>query len=360
MALTDNNHVFSVNLSSIEAASLNDDGKVMVTVTFNAAQEGSYTGKVTLSSAGVTPVTINLSATASDGGTAEDSYLNIANYKTIDEAGWRTSLVNNLYKYEKYEDEDVAWLTLPVYGGFVGAKYATNSSTFGSGNPQKWITTNITSNNNTYAGKTWSYTPSVTNPYQGSGAYFTSTNARVIGYNYKYNTTQLAVTFFVTNTTAVKVLGIGAKGASDSYPAAVKVYECTKNADGTVTASNTVSKSASSSSSDTYRTFTLDIDDLEANKIYKVEASVYRGYLYEVAFKTPLTVTPPVLIGDINRDGIVDIYDVTALIDIILDGDTEEPYTFTQYDHVAADVNEDSKIDIYDVTMLIDIILNEE
>jgi hypothetical protein len=51
---------------------------------------------------------------------------------------------------------------------------------------------------------------------------------------------------------------------------------------------------------------------------------------------------------------------VTALIDIILNDDTEEPYTFTQYDHVAADVNEDSKIDIYDVTMLIDIILNED
>ena len=31
-----------------------------------------------------------------------------------------------------------------------------------------------------------------------------------------------------------------------------------------------------------------------------------------------------------------------------------------QYDHVAADVNEDSNIDIYDVTMLIDIILNED
>ncbi len=358
VTLNDNSHVFSVSPATIAATAVDEGADI--TVSFNAATENSFTGSITLTSEGAEPVTITLNAMASDGGTASDSYLNIAKYATIDEAGWRTTFVNNLYKYTEYKDENVAWLTLPVFGGFVGAKYATNSSTFGSGNPQKWITTNITSNNNTYAGKTWSYTPSVTNPYQGSGAYFKSTSAKVTGYNYRSNTTKLAVTFFVTNATAVKVLGIGAKGASDSYPAAVKVYECTKNADGTVTASNTVSKFASSSSTDTNRTFTLDIDDLEANKIYKVEASVYRGYLYEIAFKTPLTVTPPVRKGDINRDGKVDIYDVTALIDIILNDDTEEPYTFTQYDHVAADVNEDSKIDIYDVTMLIDIILNED
>ena len=64
--------------------------------------------------------------------------------------------------------------------------------------------------------------------------------------------------------------------------------------------------------------------------------------------------------GDVNGDNNVSIADVTALIDIVLDGDTEAPYTFPQYDHVAADVNEDSKIDIYDVTMLIDIILYED
>ena len=64
--------------------------------------------------------------------------------------------------------------------------------------------------------------------------------------------------------------------------------------------------------------------------------------------------------GDLNNDGDVDIYDVTALIDIILEGDTTPPYKMTQYDHLAADFNNDYSIDIYDVTLLIDFILNKE
>ena len=60
--------------------------------------------------------------------------------------------------------------------------------------------------------------------------------------------------------------------------------------------------------------------------------------------------------GDVNRDGNVDISDVTALIDIVLGKDDTEPY---QYDHDAADVNDDDNIDISDVTALIDIILGK-
>ena len=64
--------------------------------------------------------------------------------------------------------------------------------------------------------------------------------------------------------------------------------------------------------------------------------------------------------GDLNNDGQVDIYDVTVLIDIILEGDTTPPYEMTQYDHVAADMNNDNSIDIYDVTLLIDTILDQK
>ena len=364
VALTDNNHVFSVNLSSIEAASLNDDGKVMVTVTFNAAQEGSYTGKVTLSSAGVTPVTINLLATASDGGTAEDSYLNIARYLTIDEAGWNSTYVNKLYAYTENTDENYGWLTMPVYGAWVGAKYATNSTTLNSGHPQQWIETNVDqrvgnwpSTYATYNAAAWG----ASSPMLGSNSYFTATSddgrSRSMGTNSNKNTHIVSVTFYVTNTEEVKLYGSGIRNTSSSYPASLTIYECTKNADGNISANSTALYSQTNSSTSTY---TLTASDLSASKIYKVVVANYCGHLYEVAFKTPLTVTPPVRKGDINRDGKVDIYDVTALIDIILNDDTEEPYTFTQYDHVAADVNEDSKIDIYDVTMLIDIILNED
>ena len=58
--------------------------------------------------------------------------------------------------------------------------------------------------------------------------------------------------------------------------------------------------------------------------------------------------------ADVNKDGFINIGDVTALIDIILGKDATEPYL---YDHDCADINGDSLITIADVTALIDIIL---
>lgn len=56
-----------------------------------------------------------------------------------------------------------------------------------------------------------------------------------------------------------------------------------------------------------------------------------------------------VIVGDVNDDGDVNIADVTALIDILLDG-SEAP--------AAADVNGDENVNIADVTALIDALLN--
>ena len=81
---------------------------------------------------------------------------------------------------------------------------------------------------------------------------------------------------------------------------------------------------------------------------------------YETPDEEGEIIDPLPTMGDVNGDGEVDIYDVTALIDIVLEGDNHEPYVFPQYDHEAADLNEDGEIDIYDVTMLIDVILNNE
>ena len=283
VSLNDPSHVFSVSPSTLTAVR-GEEALTPLTVTFNSASEGLFTGSVTLSSAGAEDVIISLSAMANDGGTASDAYLNIAKYATIDEAGWNTAYVNKLYEYREYPDAECAWLTLPVYGAFVGARYATNSSTVGSGQPQKWIECSL-GTNNTYAGMTWNNTESVTNPFYGSSAYFTSATARAIGYNYKSNINIRSVSFYVTNTTEVSLFGIGKNGASSSYPARLKIYECTKNADGTVTASSTATVDQTNS---TTSTFTLQSGTLDATKIYKVEASIYRGYLYEIGFQTPL------------------------------------------------------------------------
>ena len=145
--------------------------------------------------------------------------------------------------------------------------------------------------------------------------------------------------------------GSGRNGASNSYPASIKIYECTRNADGTLTASSTATKQTSNGSTSSY---VISCDGLDTHKIYKVVAGTYRGYMYEIAFQTPLKTT---LHGDVTRDGKVDIADVTATIDIVLGKDSVEPFI---YDHDAADMDDDGDIDISDVTALIDFILGKQ
>ena len=59
--------------------------------------------------------------------------------------------------------------------------------------------------------------------------------------------------------------------------------------------------------------------------------------------------TPAYKIGDVNGDGEVDVRDITALIDVIMNSITDNP---------RADVSEDGEIDVRDITALIDIIMN--
>jgi hypothetical protein len=55
--------------------------------------------------------------------------------------------------------------------------------------------------------------------------------------------------------------------------------------------------------------------------------------------------------GDVNNDGRVDIADVVELVNIILNGLSDNP---------RADVNEDGSVDISDVVDLVNIVLNNE
>lgn len=221
---------------------------------------------------------------------ADNLYLDVANYASIDEAGWNHSYVNALYKFQEYRDNDCSWLTLPVYGAFIGAKYDTESSSdFNSGHPQTWIDTNITSTNNICSSTKWFPTSNTTSntPFWGSVVYFSSSGGKAHAIGNKDNTRRLAVYFYVTNIKTVKLLGVGDSGNSGN-PIALKIYECAKNDDGSLTTGSTPVESSTNNSNDISRLFTLTCDNLEATKIYKVEASVSHGYLYEIAFKTSI------------------------------------------------------------------------
>lgn len=275
-SLTDPNGVFSVSPASLTSNVVNSENGGTLTVTFNSAEEGDFTGTLTLTGTGAQAVTISLSASASDGGSASDNYLNIAKYATINDEGWNTTYVNNLYQYTEYQNDEVAWLTLPIYGAWVGCYYNSH--------PQKWIETNVTNTSNKYAGTTWNSSDELL----GSSPYFTSSTARGMGYNARTNATQETVTFYVTNTTAVKMLGLGQSRTNSTYPATLKLYECTVNGDGSLTAGTNAVKSESNS--DTSGTFVLSATGLDASKVYKVEAATYRSYICEIGFQTPIEV----------------------------------------------------------------------
>ncbi len=61
------------------------------------------------------------------------------------------------------------------------------------------------------------------------------------------------------------------------------------------------------------------------------------------------------LMGDVNRDGLISISDVTAIVNIILNDSETSPEL---YDYVAADLNLDGPISVADVTELVNVILS--
>ena len=280
LTLTDPNGVFTLGTATIPASSISEETAVNVNVTFQSANEGNFTGSVTVASNGAESQTVNLTATASDGGTASDAYLDITKYATIDEAGWNTSYVNNLYKYTEYDE--VAWLTLPVYGAW--------SSVYYSPKAQKWIATNYNSSpgTSTMGTTTWNKT----DIYLGSSEYFTNTTARYFGNQspQAQSSSNRTMTFYVKNATAVKLFGLnGSRTTGNSgrtYPTTMYIYECKENADGTLIDGTTAVKSFSNNTNNA--TINFEATDLDATKIYKVVTGTIRGYLYEIAFQTPL------------------------------------------------------------------------
>jgi len=63
----------------------------------------------------------------------------------------------------------------------------------------------------------------------------------------------------------------------------------------------------------------------------------------------------PTQMGDINGDGLVDVFDILLVIDFMLSTQIPTPSQFA-----AADLNHDTIIDVFDVILLIDVILGSE
>lgn len=252
---------------------------------------------ITKNSGGTVSFTYMAAPEPATGGSASDAYLDIANYETIDEAGWNSTYVYKPYKYTEYQSQQIGWLTMSVFGAWAAWRYTANGVEY----PQKWITSNFTSattsGSATVTQTTWSYTPTYTNPFNGSSAYFSTTtgNGRPRGVgnlNAAQNSSaRRSVTFYVTNTTAVKLYGKNNRYANSGYAAKLSIYECELSADGTPTPASNPVKDLSNydTSGGTSGTeFTIEATGLDDTKIYMVETSIVRGTLFEIAFQTPL------------------------------------------------------------------------
>jgi hypothetical protein len=113
----------------------------------------------------------------------------------------------------------------------------------------------------------------------------------------------------------------------------------------------------------------LNVDELKFYNKFGVELNIEEGKNYDVVgvvtiFKNAPEVyiisateaAPAGLRGDVNKDGEIDIADVTALIAHVLSKDYTESDTFSPGN---ADVNFDTVIDIADVTVLINRVLSK-
>lgn len=229
--------------------------------------------------------------------TASDEYLDVAQYSTIDAAGWSQEYLDNLYLYNEYEDAGVAWLNLAISGAYF------NSADWGSAKPdrgQKWITLNPNPNTTGHKNLThdtkpqyyaWTNSRSATSPMCGSQSFFGENQVYVYGSS--SGTTRQTISFYVTNVDQVKILKKLSSTTSTNKAHIITVSEYVKNAQGTLVYSSQVDQQS-------YTNTSLDgsytSPNLDVSKIYRIECSTVIGNFREIAFRTPLN--PAVITAD--------------------------------------------------------------
>ena len=363
--LADANGVFSINPTNITMSQA-ENGQT-VTVTFAPQSLGNYTATITLKSSNATDVTVTLNGRAVYAAPvmlpANESYININRFR----ADWTDETPDaNLASYTLELNKPVP--PSELIGSLSGSSYTNNSySDITLSAP--WGGTNVRGGYGAiYFRNSISYTPSPGNitftiPEGYNNYIFTlkiTTSSSQYGTgNYTVETPQTAAVGkdFTSNGQTHEWLVTASSGekititsTDDSYSpdiALIQVYS---------------GDATESGSGITYLPYRLiegitnkycDVTELEdgGTYLYRVKAIYNDNSESDWSNMEQVTLFENTsgLRGDVNGDGEVDVRDITALIDVIMNSVTDNP---------RADVSEDGEIDVRDITALIDIIMN--
>lgn len=243
------------------AASKMAEGPATITVTFEPEAAGSYEAVVTISAEGAQDKTVTLKGTATakeepqPQPSANSSYLDIANYAAMAEAGNIPDGMRAVYVYTEYPEEEAAWLTLSAWGAWQDDA------------AQDWVTVDATYSYNTR------WTAQADAHMLGHDAYFDA-GVKVID-------SESTETFYVTNCTQAIAYG---HNYSSLTNARMEVYECSEGADGLTVAATPVDAIEGGVRAE----FILASSELDPGKIYKVELTNKNSEVYEFGFRTSL------------------------------------------------------------------------
>ena len=329
--LTDANGVFSITPTNISISDA-ENGKTM-TVTFTPQAAGNYTGIITLKSSNADDVTVTLNGKAVYSAPvmqpANESYIDINKFR----ADWTdVTPASALASYTLEIDAPVP--PVELIGSLNGTTYTGNYADITLSAP--WGGTNVRGGKGAiYFRNSINYNPSPGNitftipeGYQnatftmkittssaqyGTGNYTVETpQTAAVGYNYSNNGETHA--WVVTASTGEKITITSTDSSYSPDIALIEVY----SGDATENAPETYTIRVITGITNKY----CDVTELEdgGTYLFKVKAIYTNGGESDWSNVEQVTLFENTsgLVGDVNGDGDVNVIDITALIDIIM------------------------------------------
>ena len=374
-ALTDANGVFTLNTTSITPAQA-ANGKA-ITVTFTPKANVEYQGTITLTSANAQTKTVTLTGSGAYADpvmlAADENYININKFR----ADWTDATPDaNVASYTlevNYVAPEPPAPVVELIGSLLGTDFTGSATGYYEVTlPAPWGGTNVRGGlnsiiyfRNNYQGsgtpgnitytipegyENQTFTMKITTGSSSDGAGNLTVATRqtsAVGHDFTSGETYAWV---VTATSGQQITITTTESNYSPDIAKIEVYS------GDATA---VTLRANETGDETQRTITgitnkyYDVTGLidEGTYNYKVKAIYTNGTESNWSNIEEVTLfgNQTWIKGDVNGDGEVDVRDITALIDVIMNSVTDNP---------RADVSEDGEIDVRDITALIDIIMN--